>query len=170
MEFLERSFLDRESELLDVGLGLIFDHLIDEGKDVVALHTKKDKRRAWIAVGGRVGAGDTPWIDEVLAVVLSDVVLVRMSAHQNIAVKLSLYGGQGLHVSPGDHLMTMDDTDLEVVNLDDLCLGEALYLITVTADDMCLTLSCGEVLKPLNRLMENKAKGMSAQVVIKSSD
>ena len=66
--------------------------------------------------------------------------------------------------------MTMDDTDLEVVNLDDLRLGEALYLITVTADDMCLTLSCGEVLKPLNCLMETKAKGMSAQVVIKSSD
>ena len=158
MEFLERSFLDRESELLDVGLGLIFDHLIDEGKDVIALHTKKDKRRAWIAVGGRVSAGDTPWIDEVLAVVLSDVVLVRMSAHQNIAVKLSLYGGQGLHVSPGDHLMTMDDTDLEVVNLDDLCLRKALHLITVTANDMCLALSCGEVLKPLNRLMEKKQR------------
>ena len=51
MEFLERSFLDRESELLDVGLWLVFDHLIDEGKDVVALHTKKDKRGARIAVG-----------------------------------------------------------------------------------------------------------------------
>ena len=170
MEFLERSFLDRESELLDVGLRLIFNHLIDEGKDVIALHTKKDKRRAWIAVGGRVSAGDTPWIDEVLAVVLSDVVLVRMSAHQDVAIKLSLYGGQRLHVSPGDHLMTMDDADLEVVNLDDLCLRKALHLITVTANDMCLALSCGEVLKPLNRLMENKAKGMSAQVVIKSSD
>ena len=169
MEFLERSFLDRESELLDVGLGLIFDHLIDEGKDVVALHTKKDKRRAWVAVGGRVGAGDTPWIDEVLAVVLSDVVLVRMSAHQDIAVKLSLYGGQRLHVSPGDHLMTMDDADLEVVNLDDLCLGETLNLITVTTDDMCLTLSCSEVLKPFDCLMENKEREMSAQVVIKSS-
>ena len=158
MEFLERSFLDRESELLDVGLGLIFDHLIDEGKDVVALHTKKDKRRAWVAVGGRVSAGDTPWIDEVLAVVLSDVVLVRMSAHQDVAIKLSLYGGQRLHVSPGDHLMTMDDADLEVVNLDDLCLRKALHLITVTANDMCLALSCGEVLKPLNRLMEKKQR------------
>ena len=155
---------------MDVRLGLILNHLVDEGEDVVALDTKKDKRGARVAVGGRVGASDTTWIDEVLAVVLSDVVLVRMSAHQNIAVKLSLYGGQRLHVSPGDHLMTMDDTDLEVVNLDDLCLRKALHLITVTANDMCLALSCGEVLKPLNRLMENKAKGMSAQVVIKSSD
>ena len=43
MEFLERSFLDRESELLDVRLGLVLDHLIDEGEDVVALDTKKDK-------------------------------------------------------------------------------------------------------------------------------
>ena len=158
MEFLERSFLDRESELLDVGLWLVFDHLIDEGKDVVSLYTKKDKRGARIAVGSWVGAGDAPWIDEVLAVVLSDVVLVRMAAHEDVAVKLSLYGGQCLHVSPGDHLMTMNDTDLEVVNLDDLSLGEALHLITVTADDMCLTLSCGEVFKPLNSLMENKAR------------
>ena len=93
-----------------------------------------------------------------------------MAAHQDIAVELSLHGSQGLHVTPGYHLMTVDDTDLEVVNLDDLCLGEALYLITVTADDMCLTLSCSEVLKPLNCLMLNKAREMSAQVVIKSSD
>ena len=169
MEFLERSFLDTESELLDVGLRLVLNHLIYEGKNVVALHTKKDKRRARIAVGGRVGASDASWIDEVLAIILSDVVLVRMAAHQDIAVKLSLYGSQCLHVSPGDHLMTVNDTDLEVVNLDDLRLGEALHLITVTTDDMCLTLSCGEVLKPLNSLMENKAREMSAQVVIKSS-
>ena len=169
MRFLERSFLDRESELLDVGLGLVLNHLIDEGKNVVALHTKKDKRRARIAVGSRVGAGDAPWIDEVLAIVLSDVVLVRMATHQDIAVKLSLYGGQGLHVTPGDHLMPVDDTDLEVVNLDDLCLGETLNLITVTTDDMCLTLSCSEVLKPFDCLMENKEREMSAQVVIKSS-
>ena len=155
---------------MDVGLRLVLNHLIDEGKNIVALHTKKDKRGARVAVGGRVGSGDTSWIDEVLAVVLSDVVLVRMAANQDIAVKLSLYGSQGLHVSPGDHLMTMDDANLEVVNLDDLCLGEALHLITVTTDDMCLTLSCSEVLKPLNRLMENKAREMSAQVVIKSSD
>ena len=154
---------------MDVGLGLILNHLVDEGKDVIALDTKKDKRGARIAVGSRVGAGDAPWIDEVLAVVLSDVVLVRMAAHQDIAVKLSLYGSQCLHVSPGDDLMTVNDTDLEVVNLDDLCLRKTLYLITVTADDMCLTLSCGEVLKPLNSLMENKAREMSAQVVIKSS-
>ena len=66
--------------------------------------------------------------------------------------------------------MPVDDTDLEVVNLDDLSLGESLHLITVTTDDMCLTLSCSEVLKPLDRLMENKAREMSAQVVIKSSD
>ena len=155
---------------MDVGLRLVLNHLIDEGKNIVALHTKKDKRRARIAVGGRVGSGDASWIDEVLAVVLSDVMLVRMAANQDIAVKLSLYGSQGLHVSPGDHLMTMDDAYLEVVNLDYLGLGEALHFITVTADDMCLTLSCGEVLKPLNRLMENKAREMSAQVVIKSSD
>ena len=84
--------------------------------------------------------------------------LVRMAAHQDITVELSLHGSQGLHVTPGDHLMTVDDSDLEVVNLDDFCLGEALHLITVTAHNMCLTLRCCEVLEPLNRLMENKAR------------
>ena len=147
---------------MDVGLGLILNHLIDEGEDVVALDTKKDKRGARVAVGGRVGASDTTWIDEVLAVVLRDVVLVSMAAHQDVAVELSLHGGQGLHVSPGHHLVTVDDSDLEVVNLDDLRLGEALHLITVTAHDMRLTLRCGQVLEPLDRLIGNKTREMSA--------
>ena len=92
-----------------------------------------------------------------------------MAAHQDIAVELSLHGSQGLHVTPGYHLMTVDDTDLEVVNLDDLCLGETLNLVTITAHNMCLTLRCCEVLEPLNRLKKNKAGEMSAQVVNKSS-
>ena len=79
MEFLERSFLDRESELLDVGLWLVFDHLIDEGEDIVTLNTEEDEGRSWVGVGSRISARDTAWIDEVFTIVLCDAMLVGVT-------------------------------------------------------------------------------------------
>ena len=65
--------------------------------------------------------------------------LVRVSTHEDVTVELSLNGSQSFVVAPWDNLMTVDDANLEVVNLDDFCLREAWYIITVTSDNMRLT-------------------------------
>ena len=80
------SLLNRESKLLNAWLGLIFNHLVDEGEDVVALHSEQDEGWPRVTVSRRVGACHATRVDKVFAVVLSDTVLVRVPAHQNIAV------------------------------------------------------------------------------------
>ena len=111
------SLLDGEGQLLDVGLGLVLDHLVDEGEDVVALDAEEDEGGPRIAVGGGVGARHAARVDEVLAVVLRDAVLVRVAADQDVAVQLPLNRGQRFHVAPRNHLVAVDNSDLKVVNL-----------------------------------------------------
>ena len=138
---------------MDVGLRLVLDHLVDEGKDVVTLHTQQDERRSGIAVSGGVSAGHTAWVDEVLAVVLSDAVLVCVATDQDVAVKLPLNRGECLHVAPRDHLMSVDNSDLKVVDLHYLRLWQACNLVAVSLDDVCLTFCGSEILKPLDSLV-----------------
>ena len=73
------SLFDTESELLDIGLRFIFNHLVDEGEDVVTLNTEEDEGRSWVGVGSRISARDTAWIDEVFAIVLCDAMLVGVT-------------------------------------------------------------------------------------------
>ena len=76
--------------------------------------------------------------------------LVCVSTDQDVAVKLSLHGGQGLHVAPRDNLMTVDDTNLEVMNLNYFGLGQSCHFVAVAAHDMGLTFCGSQVFKPLD--------------------
>ena len=73
------SFLDGESQLLDIGIRLVLAHLVDEGEDIVTLNTKEDEGRSRVGVGSRISARDTAWIDEVFAIVLCDAMLVGVT-------------------------------------------------------------------------------------------
>ena len=73
------SLLDREGKLLDVGLRLVLNHLVNEGKDVVALDTKQDERGSRVGVCCGVCTRHTAWVDEVLAIVLRDAMLMGVS-------------------------------------------------------------------------------------------
>ena len=76
--------------------------------------------------------------------------LVCVSTDQDVAVKLSLHGGQCLHVAPRDNLMTVDDTNLEVMNLNYFGLGQSCHFVAVAAHDMGLTFCGSQVFKPLD--------------------
>ena len=102
------------------------------------MHAKQNERGTRIRVGCRVSSRHATWIDEVFAIVLRDVMLVRVSTHEDVTVELSLNGSQSFVVAPWDNLMTVNDTNLEVVDLNDLCLREAWYIITVTSHNMRL--------------------------------
>ena len=117
---LHVSLFDREGQLLDVRFRLILDHLVDEGQDVVALDAEKDERRARVGVSGGVRARHAAWVDKVLAIVLRNSLLMGVAGDEDVAVKLTLDGSQSLHVAPRDDLMAMDDTNLKVVDLDNL--------------------------------------------------
>ena len=72
--------------------------------------------------------------------------LVRVSTHQDVAVQLSLHGRQSLVVTPRDHLMPVDDSNLEVVDLDYLGLGETGSIVAIATHNVCLTLRGSQVL------------------------
>ena len=137
---------------MDVGLRFVFNHLIDKGKDIVTLDTEQYKGRSWVRVSCGVSTCDTAWVDEVLAIILGDTVLVCVSADEDVAVELSLHGGQCLHVAPRDNLVTVDDTNLEVMNLNYFSLGQSCHFVAVAAYDMGLTFCGSQVFKPLDRL------------------
>ena len=71
---------------MDIGLGLVLDHLIDEGQDVITLDAEEDERGARVALCSRIGAGDATWVNEVFAIVLSDSVLMRVTTDKNITI------------------------------------------------------------------------------------
>ena len=54
------------------------------------------------------------WVDEVLAIVLLNLLLVGMPTDQDVDIKLSLNGSERLHVAPWHYLMTVYETYLEV--------------------------------------------------------
>ena len=151
------SFLDRKGELLDVWLWLVFNHLIDEGKDVITLDSKQDEGRPGVAVCRGVRASDTSRVNEVLAIVLRDAVLVGVATDQNIAIQLALNRSESLHVTPRDDLVAMDDTNLKVVDLDNFSLGQASNFVAVTLHNVSLTLCGGQILQPLHRLHIQRA-------------
>ena len=75
-----------------------------------------------------------------------------VSRDQNIAVQLALHGSESLHVAPWDNLVTMNDSNLEVVDLHDLRLRQALDIVAVALHDVCLTFCGSQVLKPFDGL------------------
>ena len=79
--------------------------------------------------------------------------LVRVPADEDIAVQLSLHGSKGLHVTPRDNLVAVDNANLKVVDLDYFGFGQAWHFITVTLDNVGLTFSGSQVLKPLDHLL-----------------
>ena len=48
--------------------------------------------------------------------------------------------------------MSVDNADLKVMNLDDLGLGKAWDLVSVSLDDVSLTFGSGQAFKPFNSL------------------
>ena len=68
---------------------------------------------------------------------------MSVSTHEDVAVELSLHGRECFDVTPGEHLMPMDDTNLEVADLNNFGLWQSWVIIEVTFHDVCLTLcSC----------------------------
>ena len=93
--------------------------------------------------------------------------LVRVSTHQNVTVELSLHGRQSLIVTPGDHLMTMDDSNLKVVDLDYLGLGQACSIVAIATHNMGLAFRGGQVLQPFDRLQKQSVVRHGQSVVSK---
>ena len=73
------SFLDGEFQTLYVHI--VVGKLVDEGYNVVALHSDQDEWWFRWTIGCRVGSSDTTWVNEIFTVVLSDLVLMGMSTH-----------------------------------------------------------------------------------------
>ena len=59
---------------------------------------------------------------------------------EHIAVKFALDSGERLEVTPRSNLMSMNETDLDVADGDDLGLGERGEVIEFTAHSMHLRL------------------------------
>ena len=154
LSFLSRglSLFDWKGKLLNIGLRFVFNHLIDKGKDVITLDTEKNERGAWVRISCRVSPCYATWVDEVLAIVLSDAMLMSVSTDKNVAVELSLDGSKRLHISPGNHLMAMNDTNLEVVDLDHFRLRQTRHFVAVASHYVRLTFCGSQILEPLDRL------------------
>ena len=73
------SFLYWEFQTLDVDV--VIAQLIDEGNDVIALNCDQDEWRLRWTISRRVSSSDTAWVDEVFAIILSDLILVRVSTY-----------------------------------------------------------------------------------------
>ena len=73
------SFLDGEFQTLYVHI--VVGKLVDEGYNIIALHGDQDKWGLRWTIGRRVGSSDTTRVNEVFAIVLSDLVLMGMSTH-----------------------------------------------------------------------------------------
>ena len=78
--------------------------------------------------------------------------LMCVSANEDITVQLSLNGSEGFHVTPRNNLMSMNDSNLKVVDLNDLSLRKACNFITVATHDMRLAFCGSQVLEPLDSL------------------
>ena len=57
------------------------------------------------------------WVDEELAVILRDAVLVSVTAYENITVGLSLHCNESLHVTSRNNLVSVDDPYLNALQL-----------------------------------------------------
>ena len=136
-------------------LWFIFNHLINEGQNVVTLNTKKDEWGSWAAVCRGIWTSHAARVDEVLAIVLGNAVSMRVPTHQNVAIELSLNCGESFHVTPGDHLVPMDDSNLKIMDLHDFCLGQAGDFITVTLYNVSLAFCGSQVFQPLDSLNRN---------------
>ena len=78
--------------------------------------------------------------------------LMCVSANEDITVQLSLNGSEGFHVTPRNNLMSMNDTNLKVVDRDDLGLWKASNFITITTHNMGLAFRGCQILEPLDSL------------------
>ena len=78
--------------------------------------------------------------------------LVCVATYEDVTVELSLHGSECLHIAPRNYLVTVDNPNLKVVNLNNLGFGQACLFVAVTLHDMCLTFCGRQVLEPLNHL------------------
>ncbi len=65
-----------------------------------------------------------------------------MPADKDIYIKLPLNGGQCFQISPGNDLVSVDEANLEVADLDDLCFGQRRHVNVEVALD-CMHLRLG---------------------------
>ena len=77
-----------------------------------------------------------------------------MSTDEYVTVKLPLDGCQCLEIAPRDNLVSVDDSNLEVANRDYFGLWQPWMLVELSLDDVCLALSSGQVLQPLDSLVK----------------
>ena len=96
--------------------------LVNECDDVWALNCNQDERGSGIRVLRTVSTSHTTWIDEVFAIVLSHRVLMGVPTDEDVTVKLSLNWGKSFNVAPRYDLVPMNQSNLNIANLYDLCL------------------------------------------------
>ena len=112
------SLLQRELQAGDAHL--VVDELVEEGDNVVTLDSDQDEAGVRLAVHGRKRSSGGARVDEVLAVVLLNLLLVRMPADQDVTVELPLVSCECFHVTPGDYLVPVDESDLKIADFYDL--------------------------------------------------
>jgi hypothetical protein len=67
---------------------------------------------------------------------------MSVPSHENVHIKLSLHGSQSLKITPGYYLMTVNETDAEVSDLDYFSFWQRRHVyVEVTFDCVHLGLS-----------------------------
>ena len=76
-----------------------------------------------------------------------------VAADEDVAVELSLHCSQCLKITPWENLMSVNDSNLEVADLNNLRLWQvAKIFIEITLHDVSLALRRSKVLEPFNCL------------------
>ena len=61
-----------------------------------------------------------------------------MATYQHIAVELSLDRGESFNVAPGYNLVAVDQSNLEIADLNNFGLGQVGQLVEVAFNNVCL--------------------------------
>lgn len=117
----------RVLDLLD--LDLVADELVHIDDDALLLYIHQDKGRRRLLIQlerGREGAGRRARVDEELPLRLVRCERVRVARDEDVAIELALERGERLRVAPRYHLVAVAQPQLELADLDHLCLREAV--------------------------------------------
>jgi len=87
---------------------------------VVTLNIHKNERGDNIRSARRESSSSTARVNEEFAVLFVALISMCMTCDQNIAVKLPLKSGKSILISPRNDVVTMAETNAELLNWNDL--------------------------------------------------
>jgi len=134
-----RALLRSRLELAPGDDDIAIDETVEVAADVIALDIHENEGWSDVWCAWREGTSGTSRVDEELAVLLKAVKVVCMTCDQDIAIKLSLEYSECVRIAPWDDLVTVAETDAELLNLNNFGLGprsRGLRLIEFTADNV----------------------------------